>query len=283
MNIKSQKIGSLDTLKIENQFCEASISFQGAQVLSYKLKTKDGLSEKLWLSDLNQYQPNKAIRGGIPLCFPWFGKSHISDSHPSHGFARNILWELKEVIESEDSHYLSFELVDNEETREIWPFEFSLIQTIHCGQSLSVEFELENRSNKSFDYAFAWHSYFAVEDIFSTKVEGLQDAEYIDQLNQNKCEIQQVEDIIVGSEIDRIYPKTQGNFIIRSKLNALTYVQTNTNSAVVWNPWIEKSRRLADMRDDAWKEFICVETGNVLPLNSLAPNQKDKFNLTIYV
>ncbi|MEB5477805.1 D-hexose-6-phosphate mutarotase [Acinetobacter pollinis] len=282
MNIKTQKFGELDILKIDNHFCEAAISFQGAQVLSYQLKTQKGISEKLWLSDLNKYESKKAIRGGIPLCFPWFGSSPINKNYPSHGFARNILWELKEVIHNEDGHHLRFELVDNAQTREIWPFKFCLVQTIHLGQKLTIDFELENKDEGQFEYSFAWHSYFAT-DIFSTKIAGLKNVEYIDQLRNNEYHKQEVTDIFVQEEVDRIYPKTSGNFKITSTANSPIFIKTNAESAVVWNPWIEKSKRLNDMRDDGWKEFICLECGQIAQPISLAPKEKNTFTLEVNV
>ena len=260
MSVVITEQGETKILQIHNHNCEAEISLQGAQVLKFFSKKLN--KDLLWLSDLNQYQSGKAIRGGIPLCFPWFG-THPTDANlPAHGFARNSIWQLKDITEDTAGHHLRFELTDSEATRQYWNYAFRLEMLIHCGEQLHLEFKLHNRDQQAFEFSFAWHSYFPTETQ-STKVKGLRGLDYIDQLDENCQKTQFDEWIEFTAETDRIYPITSGQFVIQQQGKDHIYIQSSAKSAVIWNPWIEKAKRLGDVRDDAWKGFICVETGQI--------------------
>ena len=183
MSVVITEQGETKILQIHNHNCEAEISLQGAQVLKFFSKKLN--KDLLWLSDLNQYQSGKAIRGGIPLCFPWFG-GHVTDkSFPSHGFARNSVWTLLETLEDEIGHHLRFELKDSAATRQYWNYAFKLEMLIHCGETLKLELKLQNLDDKALEFSFAWHSYFPV-NTQQAQVMGLQYCNYIDQLDGNQ-------------------------------------------------------------------------------------------------
>lgn len=267
----------LDVLIINNQHCHAVIALQGAQVLSFKQK-KSG-KDLLWLSKGNTYQPSKAIRGGIPLCFPWFGPAHMKTG-PSHGFARNKVWQCTNIFVHEDSHLLQFKLRYDDQTLTLWPFKFELVMTIQCGELLRIDFELVNLDAHPFLFTFAWHSYFKTQ-ISTTAIHGLQELEYIDQL-KDQTQKQEQNILQVDQEIDRIYPITKGKFCIQSEDISNIYISTNTQSAVVWNPWIEKSKTLLDIVTDDWKNFICLENGQVGKAGQvLNPQEKIKYYINI--
>ncbi|SEM09430.1 glucose-6-phosphate 1-epimerase [Acinetobacter sp. DSM 11652] len=250
----------LEAIQISNLFCEALISLHGAQVL--KFHSKKCNKDLLWLSDLAKFETGKAIRGGIPLCFPWFG-GHPTDANlPAHGFARNSLWQLKDITEDTAGHHVLIELTDTAATRQLWNYAFKLQMLIHCGEELKLEFKLQNLDQHAFEFTFAWHSYFPVVTQHAS-VLGLQDTHYIDQLDENKVKTQTSQGIEFTAETDRVYPKTSGKFIIQQNGENHIQIQSTAKSAVVWNPWIKKAERLADVANDAWQEFICVETGQI--------------------
>lgn len=250
----------LDAIQISNPFCEALISLQGGQVLQFFSKTQN--KPLLWLSDLAKFETGKAIRGGIPLCFPWFG-GHPTDANlPAHGFARNSVWSLINIEENEAGHEVVLELSDRVESRKLWNYAFKLQMHIHCAKELKLEFKLSNLDSKAFEFTFAWHSYFPVQTQ-NAQVLGLQGTEYIDQLDDNAIKIQNDAAIIFNAELDRIYPKTTGQFVIQQSEHEHIQIQSTAKSAVVWNPWIEKAARLNDVDNDAWQDFICVETGQI--------------------
>lgn len=253
-------INDVEVLSIENSFCEALISLHGAQILKFHSKKHN--KDLLWLSDLAKFETGKAIRGGIPLCFPWFG-GHPTDANlPAHGFARNSLWQLKDITEDTAGHHVLIELTDTAATRQLWTYAFKLQMLIHCGEELKLEFKLQNLDRHAFEFTFAWHSYFPVATQ-NASVLGLEGTDYIDQLDQNKVKIQTSKSIEFTAETDRIYPKTSGKFTIQQNGEHHIQIQSTATSAVVWNPWIEKAQRLADVADNAWQDFICVETGQI--------------------
>lgn len=253
----------LEVIAVENEFCEAVIALQGAQVLEFKTKKGKNTRNLLWLSNLNEYQLGTAIRGGIPLCFPWFGGHATELSFPSHGFARNSLWQLNEIVKSkEDGHILTFQLEDSNETRRLWNYPFLLQMVIHCSDKLQLTFKLTNTGSVPFHYHFAWHSYFPV-DIETASIYGLQNTTYIDQLKQMQKYEQTDDAIRIQSEVDRIYPHTKGSFEIHSQQQSPIYIQSSAKSTVVWNPWINKTQRLKDIENDAWRYFVCLESGQI--------------------
>lgn len=132
----------LDAIQISNPFCDALISLQGGQILQFFSKNQN--KSLLWLSELAKFETGKAIRGGIPLCFPWFC-GHPADANlPAHGFARNSLWSLVNIEEHAAGHEVVLELSDSLDTRKYWDYAFKLHMHIHCGEQLKLEFKLQN-------------------------------------------------------------------------------------------------------------------------------------------
>lgn len=273
--------GSMPVLVVGNQFCQATIAFQGAQVLCYERKQSSPL---LWLSDLNDWQAGKAIRGGIPICFPWFGRHPTQTDLPSHGFARNMDWQLQQATENAHGHHLIFVLRDNAATRLLWNHAFEAVMDIHLGEQLHFEFRVKNNDQHPFAFSFAWHSYFQIEDITQTKLHGLEHTRFLDQLctsaSYNSGDTQPIS---FSSETDRIYQQASGNYQVRSALESTIDIHSaSCSSVVVWNPWSEKAARLNDMPNDAWKNMLCVECGQVDTATvHLAAGQPMVYQLTV--
>ncbi len=279
--IHQDTLAGLPVLHIRNEFCGATISYQGAQVLHYQ---QTGQSPLLWQSEPNSFQAGKAIRGGIPLCFPWFGQHPTQTDLPSHGFARNMEWQLQQVTESAHGHHLIFVLRDNAATRLLWNHAFEAVMEIHLGEQLVLQFRVKNNDQHPFAFSFAWHSYFQIEDIIQTRLHGLEHTRFLDQLcasaGYNSGDTQPVS---FSSETDRIYQQASGHYQIRSALESTINIHsTSCSSVVVWNPWSEKAARLNDMPGDAWKNMLCVECGQVDTATvHLAAGQSMVYQLTV--
>lgn len=260
MTLVHIKHNSIPLLRIENDYCRAVVSLHGAQVLQFYSKTQN--KDLLWLSKIAQYETGKAIRGGVPLCFPWFGGHPTDSTLPAHGFARNTVWQLKNISQDSLGDHILLELTDSQATRQLWDYAFKLEMLIHCGEQLQLEFILNNLDSQDFEFTFAWHSYFNA-NIEQTSILGLENTTYIDQLDGNQVKIQTEKAIEFLKELDRIYPKTSSQFILKQNARESIHIQSSATSAVIWNPWIKKTKRLVDVEDSAWKDFVCVETGQI--------------------
>lgn len=268
-------------LRIENRHCRAVIAYQGAQVLQFQRHNHAPL---LWLSPLSNFTPKHAIRGGVPLCFPWFGKHPTESKVPSHGFARNMPWLLQSVTESEQDHTLIFTLKDNDETRSIWPHAFNAMLEIRLGELLNLDFSIVNVDQNPFDFTFAFHSYFAIEHIARTQILGLENAPFLDQLKpENGFSQMESTPIRINQETDRIYQCNRGNYkIVQDHLNQHILIQSsNCPNVIVWNPWVEKTSKLGDMSADSWQNMLCVESGRIMDVITLDVGQTINFHLTL--
>ncbi|TEU26901.1 D-hexose-6-phosphate mutarotase [Alkanindiges illinoisensis] len=272
---------AIEVLVIKNSWCDAVIACQGAQVLHYQPKQKLPI---LWLSDTNQFQRGKAIRGGIPLCFPWFGKHPHQPDLPSHGFARQMEWQLQQASENIQGHHLSFVLKDNAATRLLWDYGFEATMDIHLGNQLEINFQVHNTDCQPFEFGFAWHSYFAIQDINQTQVHGLEQLAFLDQLSPDGGYSHvETQPIRFSSETDRIYQQAGGHYEISSGQESPIYIDApECSSVVVWNPWAEKAHRLGDIPGDSWKHMLCVECGKLDKANVLLePGQTVSYQLVL--
>lgn len=250
----------LNIIYIANDFATAQISLHGAQVLSFRPREEDDL---LWVSKKSLFEQDKAIRGGIPLCCPWFG-AHPSDStQPSHGFARLSEWR---VISTKKMHNgatrISFELTPSNKTKKYWDnnFVFTLTVTVH--KKLTIELNIQNCGDKPITITAALHTYFNISDINNVTIYGLEDSPFIgipesEENPENKP-------ITINQELDRIYLDHNNDCTITDTgLNrTIRIAKQGSNSTVIWNPWIDKAKRMLDFGDTEYKTMLCVETTN---------------------
>lgn len=280
---KQDQAGNLlKIMTIENDFCKAQIAYRGAQILQFFDKTLG--KDLLWCSEQSSFKPLKAIRGGIPLCFPWFGANKKNANLPAHGFARNQDWQLKAVEYVEDQgHRLKFALQDNAATRQIWDYAFQIELELHLGRELQLNLQVINQDQHDFEFTFAWHSYFAVENITQTQISGLENMLFLDQLTGQQHT--QMGLIRFDQETDRIYQQTQQSYQILEQHQAHIEIQSqDCPNVVVWNPWIEKTQRLGDVALDAWQSFVCVECGHIMPeAKQLQAGQQLEFKLRLQI
>ena len=252
-------------IEINNAKAHATISTYSGQVLSYRPKSqKDDL---LFVSDRAYYEDGKAIKGGIPVCWPWFGADPDDLGRPAHGFVRNRQWEVtgSESLANGSTKVL-LGMVDSDETRKIWPHTFKLSIEITVGDSLKVALVTHNSGDESIIISQALHTYFYVGDISKVQVLGLDGIDYIDKVD-GFAEKTQSGPVTITGEVDRIYKGVTGELVIddASLGRRIRIASRGCSTAVVWNPWSEIAASMGDLDDDDYKKMICVEAANAGP------------------
>lgn len=254
--------GGLPFISITNSSAKALISIYAGQVLSFQPVTET--EDLMFLSDKAYYQEGKAIKGGVPICWPWFGPDPDGSGRPAHGFVRNRFWNViaTETTPAGETKVV-LGLVDTEETRAIWPYSFELAIAISVGKTLRLELITRNTGTQAFSITQAFHTYFSVGDINQVKIFGLESKNYLDKV-ANGVQKQQQGAIEIASEVDRIYTHITEDLIIDdNKLGRrIVIASQGSKTAVVWNPWSEICAQMADLENEAYKNFVCVETTN---------------------
>jgi len=263
--------GELLAVCIDNHSAGATVFLQGAQLAHYQ---RHGEPPVIWCSPLCDYTKGVPLRGGVPLCWPWFGaldKNPIPirrqvpvDIAGAHGFARNRLWRLDNIERPRgDLTRLRMSLALDAGQEPAWPLAVALQLTIEVGPRLLVRLEVSNPGERAFYYSAALHSYYAVSDIDTVSVAGLERMNYLD-CARGRSHGRQRSTLAIDREIDRIYHGTWQPLALvdRGWRRALVISSEGSDSAVVWNPWKEKSRRLSHFAGDAYREMLCIETAN---------------------
>ncbi len=251
--------------EINNTRAHATISTYSGQVLSYRPKNQQ--DDLLFVSDKAYYEDGKAIKGGIPVCWPWFGADPDGQGRPAHGFVRNRQWQVSGSESLADgSTRIIMSLVDTDETRTIWPHAFRLDIEITVGDSLKVVLATHNNSDQNITISQALHTYFQVGDINKVKVLGLENTVYLDKVGETTRRTQSGS-VTIDREVDRIYTGVTGELVIEDEALArkIRITSRGCSTAVVWNPWIEIAASMADLDDNAYQKMICVETANAGP------------------
>jgi glucose-6-phosphate 1-epimerase len=264
-------------IEIKNEEAEAKIALQGGHIFHYKTDNNKPL---LWLSKSAIFKEEKAIRGGIPICFPWFGPHATDSSFPQHGFARTALWEVVRTKEESNSTEIELKLESTEAYLTIWAHMFDVRLIFTIGKELTLVLSVKNTDTKPFTFTTALHSYFNVSDISQVLVTGLNKASYEDSLT-GKIRVQEG-DLVIDQEVDRVYFDASSTVTIEEGRDFICLKQRGSNSLVVWNPWVKKAKALADMPDEGYKTMLCLETGNVRKdERTLQPNEVHVLALTI--
>lgn len=247
--------GGLPMVQIQTPWSAAEIYLHGASVTHFQLHGEPPL---LFLSEQSRFEKDAPIRGGIPVIFPWFGKPEGRTGQ--HGFARVRSWELVEVKKQPDgSVVVHLSLPSSAELRSI-PLDYY----VTVGKTLTVELVVNNYSDREFTFENCLHTYFTVGDIKQVSVAGLQGVEYLDSLEGRARKQEMADSIRFTGEVDRLYINTSHAVEIRdAALRRTILVQKEGGaSTVVWNPWIAKSKAMADFGDEEYKRMVCVESGN---------------------
>lgn len=248
--------------RIATDACHALVSAQGAQLLAFQARGEEPL---LWLSAQAAYTPGKAIRGGIPLCFPWFGPHPDDASKPAHGFARQREWSLVSATTTGDTLALEFQLGADTATRALWPHDFLATLRMSLGRTLSLQLRVTNTGRDDCHFGFAFHSYLPLADSGEARLEGLEGSVCIDQLRPGRERQRQDGPLRFTGETDLIFLHTSGRCRLVDEVRdqALRINAPDCRSVIAWNPGAAKTARLGDMAPDAWRGMACVETGNI--------------------
>lgn len=267
--------GGFSFARIKNGLGEALISTYAGQLLSYRPIGEP--NDVLFVSDAALYQSGKAIRGGIPVCWPWFGPDPDDKGRPAHGFVRNRQWHvLGSAALADGRTHLSLGLQSDGETLGMWPHEFALKIEFRVGRTLEVELLARNRGNDNIVVNQALHTYFHVGNIAATQVRGLDGKTFIDKVDGDR-EKTQSGAVEIAGEVDRVYTGVGGDLLIDdADLRRRIVIQAKgSRSAVVWNPWMGKAAAMSDFGDDEYATMLCVETSNAGPdAVMLAPGEE---------
>jgi D-hexose-6-phosphate mutarotase len=239
----------------------AVVSLQGAQVLSWRspLSTED----VLWLSPAAQLGTGKAVRGGVPVCWPWFGPHPSDAKKPAHGFVRAAPWRVAGSAASARRAMLVLKFDAAMIDAVVWPARASAEIEITLAETLTISLSTTNLGDEPFALTQALHTYLAVGDIAGVSVTGFEDLDYIDQLDGNARRMQKGL-IVFEGEVDRIYQGAIGAVTVvdRSLGREISVAKSGSHSTVVWNPWVDKAARLGDMGPDGYRRMLCIEAAN---------------------
>jgi glucose-6-phosphate 1-epimerase len=246
--------------EITNAGGSGSVAIQGAQILSW---APAGQTPVVWLSSAARFAPGKSLRGGAPVCWPWFGPHPEDPAKPAHGFARNLDWTVLETGSTDSATRLVMGLTPGETQRALWPHAAELTLTLTLGQRLRAELTTRNTGDAPVELTQALHTYFRVGDIAEARVHGLDGCEYIDKVGP-EVRRRQEGPIAIAGEVNRIYLGCPGGVVIRdaSLRREIRISKQGSASYVVWNPWAEQGAKFGDMGEDGYRHMLCVETTN---------------------
>lgn len=281
--------GGLPEIHVQNRGGRCEICLMGAHVLSF---LPSGHREVFFLSEKSEYSPvGKAIRGGIPVCWPWFGPADtekIPGATTSHGFIRQVFWNVSSWKELGDEQTeVELQAEDTPETRAVWPHAFRIAMKIRVGKALEMTLATTNTGDQEFSYQQALHSYYAVGDCHDLSITGFQGCEFKDKAPADPpAPNPQPGDVTIAAETDRVYFHCPGEADILDPVmgRRIRIEKWNSDTGVVWNPWIAKSRRMPDFGDEEYRNMVCVENCNVdYDGKTLQPGESHALSIRISV
>jgi D-hexose-6-phosphate mutarotase len=261
--------GDLIYAHVDSPLANATLCLQGAQLIAWQPRGES--LPVLWLPEAAQLQRGKAIRGGMPVCWPWFGPHPQGGGRPSHGFARTADWQIagSRRLEAGDIE-LTLALEDSPATQALWPHAFRVELRVVLGVQLRAELSTTNTGGQAFALGEALHTYFRVSDIAEVQLQGLDGLDYVDNAAGARRG-RQDEPLRFAGEFDRVYLNTQSDATLCDPglRRRIRVTQFGARSTVVWNPWTDKAARLGDLgagtrAQGGWREMLCVESGNAL-------------------
>ncbi len=274
VDIQRIEMNQLACWRVRRGEDELLIAEQGAQILSYRQNDAPPI---IWLSEEAAFEQGQSVRGGVPVCWPWFGdlarnpqevqaSYHGEQPAPFHGLVRALPWQLREQRGEGDTAILEFHCPQALGALPGWPHRVELTLQIRLADELELSLSSRNVSTQAVTISQALHSYFAVGDIHQVRVEGLAGCPYIDTLLDWQQRQQQNGDLAFNGETDRIYLQlpTTLRLVDPAWKRSIQLTTRGSRSAVLWNPWIDKAKRLSSFADDAWQRMACIETANVL-------------------
>lgn len=251
----------LHGVQLEHDGVHYGIFDHGSHVWAWQ---PEGQEPVLWMSEASAFEAGKPIRGGIPVCFPWFGPGPDGDLQPAHGFARTSVWKLVDASADGDGRLVVEYHLDETITGEQpnWPHRYDARLKATFGHEFEVSLTVTNTDERAFTFEAALHTYLAVGDVRHVRITGLAGAEYLDKVAGEWAT--QVGDVEITSETDRVYRSTDDVLLDDPTGRKLAIGKSGSANTVVWNPWVAKSASMPDFGDDEWTGMICVEAANAL-------------------
>ena len=254
--------GGIPVVEVQNGLASARISIQGAHLLSW---VPAGEDEVIWLSTEAKFAPGKSVRGGIPICWPWFGAHAENASFPAHGFARTVNWQVMSTErlpagETQITFRLDIDQLDDS-LRAMWPLSTTAEYRLTIGKTLVMELTTFNRSDEAMVIGQALHTYFAVDDVSRTRVLGLEGRDYLDKTD-GFARKNQAGAVTIGSEVDRVYLGTPDDVVIDDGQRKIVIKKQGSHSTVVWNPWQAVADKMGDLGENGYLKMLCVESAN---------------------
>ena len=274
--------GGLPRVHINAPQVVGEMYLHGAHVTSWK---PAGADEVLFVSSQSRWEDGHAIRGGVPVCFPWFGDKSDDRKAAAHGFVRTKTWQLESIVPVGDAVKVSMFTENDKSTMKWWPADFRLVHHATFGSELSLELVVRNTGTTSLRFEEALHTYHRVGDIAKAGVLGLDGVHYLDKTDSNRKKLQHGE-IVIVSETDRVYLDTSDAVELEDPVlrRRSRVTKQNSRTTVVWNPWVQKARALSDVGDDEWTQMICVESSNVADFAVLlVPGQQHTMSALVRV
>lgn len=261
LNFKQLDSGII-VIEIDTPVATATISLVDGQVLTWQPKSQS--EPVLWLSKRAQYISGKAIRGGVPICWPWFG-AHPTDSKlPGHGYARITLWNvtMAELLADGRVRVCLF-MGENKLSKAHWSHKVDLSVEIEVGNELLVKLMSINQSSQEVKLTEGLHTYFHVGDVTTVRVHGLDGVEYVDLTRNNERNFQKGP-ISFDAELGRIFLNTHANCVIEDPIlkRRITIQKQGSLNTAVWNPWASTAATMVDLGEDGWRNMLCVEGAN---------------------
>lgn len=264
----------LPCLHIDTPDCQGRQYLLGATVTHWQ---PSGYQPVLFTSQKAEFADGTAIRGGVPICFPWFGPHPNDDTAPAHGLVRTEPWQLLQTARGPAG-------VETQMVTRVNQLHADYRVTF--GNQLTLCLTITNNTDTDQTFEAALHTYFVVGDASQVTITGLEQADYLDKMRDAQTFNQGKDPVVFTGETDRVYQNTQSTCTLTDPVlgRRITVEKLGSNSTVVWNPWIDKSKRMADFGDDEWTGMCCIESANLGPhAVTLAPAESHTLRVTIGV
>jgi glucose-6-phosphate 1-epimerase len=273
--------GGLPKIRVTAPAASAEIYLHGAHVTAWR---PAGAEEVIFVSEHSHWEDGRAIRGGIPICFPWFRAKADDPKAPSHGFVRTREWRLDSIMAEENGNVsVACSTESDESTRQWWTHEFRIVHRVAIGKTLGLELIVKNSGATPFRFEEALHTYFQVGLAQHVRVRGLDQVKYLDNTDGNREKLQSG-DVILAAPTDNAYMDTHGalELIDPALRRTIRTEKQNSATTVVWNPWQQGAASIPDLGGDEWQRMTCVEASNILGLGvSLTPGQEHTMRATL--
>lgn len=274
--------GGLLRVDITSPLARGEMYLHGAHVTSWR---PAGSEEVLFLSSKSRWDEGQAIRGGIPICFPWFRGKADDPSAPAHGFVRTRPWQLYSIVERNSAVSVTMFIESDEQTRRWWPGEFRLAHRVTFASELKLELVCINTGTAPFHFEEALHTYNRVADVGTVRLRGLDGTSFLDNTDSNQKKTQ-IGDAMIAAQTDNAFINTQSAVdLIDPALDRRIRLQKDKSSTtVVWNPWQDGAAKLRDLGEGEWRHFLCVEASNILGATvTLEPGQEHTISAVLSV